>query len=216
MQNILKIDRSQAIETAWQVTRSDWRFALPLLAGARVTLREITTADAAPLLTMLGREEMAQFVTPGAPTVEGVEAFATRAQRERQSGRLACFAVIPSGCSQAVGLIHLRHLDASTGCAEWHFAVSSQFWGTGVFQDAARLVVEFAFGIGVHRLEARAAVQNGRGNGALHKLGAAQEGVLRKSLFYRGDYVDQILWALVDEDWRGYREIDMSRTPHIH
>jgi len=54
----------------------------------------------------------------------------------------------------------------------------------------------------VHRLEARAAVQNGRGNGALRKLGAVQEGVLRKSFLRNGEYLDQVLWTIMDEDWR--------------
>jgi ribosomal-protein-serine acetyltransferase len=53
----------------------------------------------------------------------------------------------------------------------------------------------------VHRLEARAAVKNGRGNGALQKLGAVKEGVLRKSFFRNGQYLDQILWSIIQEDW---------------
>ena len=51
------------------------------------------------------------------------------------------------------------------------------------------------------RLEARAAIQNGRGNGALRKLGAVQEGILRKSFLRNGKYHDQTLWAILDEDW---------------
>ena len=219
MQKLLHIDRlPQAIEATWPATTTDWRFVLPLLAGSRVTLREVTASDATSLLTMVGREEMARFVAPLAPTTDGVEAFAARAQRERQSGRSACFAVVPTGCNQAVGLIHLRQLDVGSGSAEWQFAISPRFWGTGVFQEAANLAIGFAFGsTGVHRLEARAAVLNGRGNGALRKLGAAQEGVLRKSLSYRGQFVDQILWAIVEDDWRAYRgDAQLERTPHIH
>ena len=53
--------------------------------------------------------------------------------------------------------------------------------------------------LGVHRLEARAAVKNGRGNGALRKLGAVQEGVLRRSFLKNGEYLDQ---ALVDDSAR--------------
>ena len=42
-----------------------------------------------------------------------------------------------------------------------------------MFMDGARMVVDFAVEtLGVRRLEARAAVANGRGNGALRKLGA--------------------------------------------
>ena len=68
--------------------------------------------------------------------------------------------------------------------------------------------MDFSFEtIGVHRLEARAAVQNGRGNGALRKVGAVQEGVLRKSFLRNGEYLDQVLWTIVDEDWRQARTV---------
>ena len=64
-------------------------------------------------------------------------------------------------------------------------------------------MIKFAFEtVGVHRLEARAAVRNGRGNGALRKIGAVQEGVLRKSFLKNGEYLDQALWTILDEDWK--------------
>src|SRR5207249_10901978 len=70
------------------------------------------------------------------------------------------------------------------------------------FLDAVRLVGSFAFGsVGVHRIEARVLLQNGRANGALRKLGALQEGILRRSLRYGGEYVDQVLWSVLKEDW---------------
>ena len=63
--------------------------------------------------------------------------------------------------------------------------------------------MNFAFEtVGVHRLEARAALRNGRGNGALRKIGAVQEGVLRKSFLKNGEYLDQMLWTILDEDWK--------------
>ena len=67
--------------------------------------------------------------------------------------------------------------------------------------------------VGTHRLEARAAVANGRGNGALKKIGAVQEGVLRKSLLRHGMYFDQLLWTILDEDWRLART---GRIPRVH
>src|SRR5947207_475666 len=47
-----------------------------------------------------------------------------------------------------------------------------------------------------------ATVRNGRGNGALRKIGAVQEGLLRKSFCKDGEYCDQALWTILDEDWR--------------
>ena len=64
------------------------------------------------------------------------------------------------------------------------------------------MVIDFVFDtVDIHRLEARAAVQNGRGNGALAKVGAVKEGVLRKSFLRNGQYLDQALWSIVREDW---------------
>ena len=107
------------------------------------------------------------------------------------------------GFDTAIGIFQVRELESGFGTAEWGFAIGSPFWGTGVFQDGAKLVVDFAFEtLGVHRLEARAAVLNGRGNGALLKMGAAQECILRKSFQKDGEYLDQVLYSILEDDWR--------------
>jgi len=185
------------------VTTSDWRQVLPLLNGQFVTLRELRLTDAPSLLEMLSTEEVARFISPPPTTVEGFERFIQWTHRERTAGRYVCYAVVPDGMETAIGIFQVRQLDPTFATAEWGFAIGAAFWGSGVFMDAARLTVEFAFEtVGVHRLEARAAVQNGRGNGALAKIGAIKEGVLRKSFLRNGVYRDQALWAMVRDDWR--------------
>jgi len=51
-------------------------------------------------------------------------------------------------------------------------------------------------------LEAKAAVKNGRGNGAMQKLGMVQEAILRRSFLRNGVYLDQACWALLADTWR--------------
>jgi RimJ/RimL family protein N-acetyltransferase len=182
-------------------TSSNWREQLPVLSGNGVTLRELRQSDAPALLTLLTTEEVTRFISPPPTTIEGFERFIAWAAREQQEGRYLCFAVVPDGCDTAVGLFQVRQLDPSFGTAEGGVAIGSAFWGTGVFTAGAELVIDFAFDvIGVHRLEARAAVDNGRGNGALRKVGAVQEGILRKSFLHGGRYLDQALWAIIAED----------------
>ena len=184
-------------------TTSDWRQSLPVLAGSMVTLRELRLSDAPSLLSMLSTEEVARFISPPPTTVEGFERFIAWTHRERAAGNYVCFAVVPHGMDTAIGIFQVRQLEPGFATAEWGFAIGSAFWGTGVFIDAAKMVVNFAFDVvGTHRLEARAAVANGRGNGALRKVGATQEGVLRKSFLRNGEYLDQTLWTILDEDWR--------------
>jgi RimJ/RimL family protein N-acetyltransferase len=191
-----------------KTTTSDWKQALPVLTGSMATLRELRLSDATSLLAMLSTDEVARFISPPPTTVEGFERFIAWTHRERAAGNYACFAVVPHGMDTAVGIFQIRQLEPGFGTAEWGFAIGSGFWGTGIFMDGARLVIDFAFDtIQTHRLEARAAILNGRGNGALRKVGAMQEGILRKSFLRNGEYIDQALWTILDEDWRAQRVI---------
>lgn len=207
--------RAETMATpATSVTTTNWRQALPVLSGARVTLRELRIEDAASLLAMTSSEEVSRFISPPPTTIEGFERFIAWAMRERARGNYACFAVVPAGMSTAVGLFQLRGLEPGFATAEWGFALGSAYWGTGIFIESARLVLDFAIDVAkVYRIEARASVANGRGNGALRKLGAVQEGVLRRSFYRGGEYHDQVLWSVLAEDWRLQR---LGQRPQIH
>ena len=182
-------------------TTTDWRQALPVLTGGGFTLRELRLSDAASLLALLTTEEVTRFISPPPTTVDGFERFILWTHRERAAGNYVCFGVVPDGATAAIGLFQLRQLEPGFATAAWGFAMGSKYWGTGLFPAGARLVCDFAFEVvGVHRLEARAAVLNGRGNGALKKIGATRECVLRRSFLRDGEYLDQVLWTLMEDD----------------
>ena len=194
---------------------TNWKSALPVLAGSAFTLRELRVEDAPSLLAMLTTEEVARFISPPPTTVEGFERFIMWAQRERQAGNYACFAIVPEGMTTAIGIFQVRSLEPGFGTAEWGFAMGSEFWGSGIFAEGARLVLDFAFDvIGAQRLEARAAVANGRGNGALRKIGAVQEGLLRRSFLRNGQHHDQVLWGILADDWRLQRLAQLPAVAH--
>ena len=185
------------------IVTTDWRMGLPVLTGTQVVLRELRASDAPSLFTLLTTEEVSRFISPPPTTVDGFERFIAWTHRQRRAGSYTCFAVTLANDDTAIGIFQLRELEPGFGTAEWGFAIGSPYWGTGVFQEGAELLVSFAFeAVGVHRLEARAAVRNGRGNGALRKIGAVQEGLLRKSFLKNGEYLDQTLWTILDEDWQ--------------
>lgn len=203
--------------TVSTVSSTDWRDSLPMLAGTTVTLRELRASDAPSLFALLTAEEVSRFISPPPSTVEGFERFIAWTLRQRAAGTYACFAVTLDATDTAIGIFQLRQLEPGFGTAEWGFALGSAYWGTGVFQEGAELLVRFAFEtVGVHRLEARAAVPNGRGNGALRKIGAVQEGLLRKSFLKNGEYLDQALWTILDEDWHAKKIWDAKEGMIIH
>src|SRR5688572_20892211 len=209
------VDVHAALSGTRGTTTSDWRQSLPVMTGTMVTLRELRLSDAPSLLAMLSTEEVSRFISPPPTTVEGFERFIAWTHRERNAGNYACFAIVPAGMDTAIGIFQVRSLEPGFGTAEWGFAMGSEYWGSGIFAEGARLVLDFAFDvIGAHRLEARAATANGRGNGALRKLGAVQEGVLRRSFLRNGQYYDQVLWGILAEDWRMQRILLVRTTAH--
>ena len=197
------------------VVTNDWRTGLPCLTGTHVSLREMRASDAPALFAALSSEQVSKFISPPPATIDGFGRFINWAIRQRQSGLYVCFAVVPHGSDTAIGIFQVRSLEPAFGTAEWGFALASEFWGAGFFVDGANLVINFAFDVlGVHRLEARAAVKNGRGNGALRKLGAVQEGVLRRSFLRNGEYLDQALWTILEDEWLEAKTVWGSHIIH--
>jgi ribosomal-protein-alanine N-acetyltransferase len=194
---------------------ADWRCGLPTLVCAGVVLRELRMSDAHSLFTAMSAGDVSRFISPPPSTIEGFDRFIAWTHRQREAGQYVCFAVTVEKSDTAVGLFQVRSLEPDFGTAEWGFAIASEFWGGGVFLEGARLVVDFTFDIlGAHRLEARAAIRNGRGNGALRKLGAVQEGVLRRSFLRHGEYLDQALWTILQEEWRSAKVVWAARIIH--
>lgn len=194
------------------VAVADWRVQVPVLQGARVRLREVECRDAPAIASLIAFDELTRYLglTPPA-TVEAFERFIQWARQERAAGRVVCFGIVPADRTTAVGFIQLRALEPGFATGEWGFVLAAPFWGSGLFLEAAELALQFAFDtMGVHRLEARTAVNNGRGNAVLRKLGAVQEGVLRRALQHEGRYFDQVLWSILDEQWRQRRGAALS------
>ena len=178
-----------------------WVAGVSELIGEIVRVREVAWADAPALFELLSDPVVAAHMSAPPPSVAAFAGFIAWARAQRAKGESVCFAIVPNGAESAVGIIQVRALEPTFFTAEWGFAIGHMFWGTGAFVDAALLVAKYAFEtMHVHRLEARATVDNGRGNGALQKIGARPEGEL-SSAFRREDRRDrQFLWSLAADD----------------
>jgi RimJ/RimL family protein N-acetyltransferase len=196
------------------VAISDWKKELPVLVSRQVMLRELSVSDLAPLVDLLSIGDATRFGIEEADAELAAQQMIDRAVRERAVGLSFTYAITIASSRAFAGVIHVRQLDPAFEAAECDCTIAPSSRGTGIFLESARLVGSFLFGsIGAHRLEARVLLQNGRSNGALKKLGAVQEGVLRRAV-RRGDtYHDQVLWSMLKEDWGDHW---VSVAPRVH
>jgi RimJ/RimL family protein N-acetyltransferase len=193
---------------------ADWRKDLPTLTTKLVSLREPVAQDLGPIVDLLSIADASRFGLDEAVSELAVRGLIDKAHADRAAG-VAVTYVIALGMSRTVcGLAQVRQLDPTFETAEWEITIAPSARGSGAFMEAARLIGSFAFGeLGAYRLEARALLQNGRANGALRKLGAVQEGILRQSLRRGGEYLDQVLWSILKEDWGAQW---VSTAPRVH
>ena len=120
---------------------------------------------------------------------------------------------LPHGHDAAVGVFQVHVPGGDSLVADWGFALGRPFWGTGIFPAGAERIRHFVFGqMGVRRLEARSVVQNGRGNGALCKVGATPAGILKVAFETRGVQFDQALWIIAGS---GSRPAVHGRTRRV-
>ena len=196
------------------VSASSWRTELPVMAGRLVTLREPISQDLGPLVDLLSFADATRFGMEDDVTELAVQETIERAVRDRAAGLAFTYAITLATSRALAGLLQVRQLDPGFEAAEWECTIAPSSRGSGIFLEAARLAGSFTFGsIGAHRLEARVLLRDGRANGALRKLGAVQEGVLRRSVRRGSEYYDQVLWSMLKEDWGDHW---VSTAPRVH
>jgi RimJ/RimL family protein N-acetyltransferase len=180
-----------------------WTERVPPLRGDLTTLREVAASDVYTLFTLLSDPAVTAYMAPPPPTPAKFAGFVVWSHQEREQGHGLCFGIVPDGMTAAVGILQVRSLDPTLSSAEWGFVLSTHFWSTGVFADAANVLVDFAFTtLHVDRLEARIAQRNQRAHAAVQKLGARSESIL-ESLSPQGIPRDpELVWNLREDDWR--------------
>jgi [ribosomal protein S5]-alanine N-acetyltransferase len=188
---------------------------MPYLHGTRVTLRELSVTDAGSLAALLTTAPVTRFILPPPRDLKGFRDFIAWTHGEQQAGRQCCFAMVPRGLDGAAGLIQVRWSTTSAATAEWGFVLGQRFWGTGLFVESATLALDFLFATaGIHRLEARTAISNARGNGVLQKLGFNRESGYAGAFVKDGERFDEALWSITAERWkRARRSADAASSP---
>ena len=182
-----------------------WTDRLPALRGDLTTLREVAASDVHTLFTLFSDPSVTAYMAPPPPTLAKFAGFVAWSHQQRAQGRGVCFGIVPDGMAAAVGILQVR-LEPPGSDAEWGFVLSSHFWSTGVFSDAASVLVEFAFTtMQVQRLDARIALRNRRAHAAMQKLGARFETTLAGSSPQGIPRDPESVWALRRHDWRTRR-----------
>ena len=178
-----------------------WTDAVPALRGDFTTLREVAASDVHTLFTLFSDPAVTAHMAPPPPTLAKFAGFVEWSHQQRAQGHGVCFGIVPDGMTAAIGIFQIR-LEPTLSDAEWGFVLSTHFWSTGVFADAANVLIDFAFTtMGVERLEARIALRNERAHAAMRKIGARFEATLPSTSPQGNRRAPESVWVLRHQHW---------------
>lgn len=104
-----------------------------------------------------------------------------------------------------VGKVGMNVLAEKYRRAEIYYILNPGYWGKGIATEAAQAVLAFGFEIlHLHRIEAGVATENVASIRVLEKLGMTREGIGRKILPIRGEWVDNFSYSILEDDPRDY------------
>lgn len=121
-----------------------------------------------------------------------------------QSGTQQVFTVVLQADDRIVGSSRLydivpQHKRVQIGNTWYHPSV----WGTAVNPECKLLMLRHAFTtMGVHRVGFSVDARNARSLAAMRKLGAVEEGTLRRHMIAQDGFVrDTVAFSITEEEW---------------
>ena len=176
-----------------------------LLAGPRVTLRNITPDDLDAIHAFCSDPEVTQWSTWGPNTRAQTQEFVNQAVAEATRPDRSAFTLAVVVAGQLVGTAGVWVTSAADRTGELGYTLHRGAWGRGLGTETAGLLLEHSFGrMGLERVEATCSPDNAGSVRVLEKNGFRFEGRLRAHKKVNGSRRDSLLFAaLLDDSFRG-------------
>lgn len=175
------------------------------LQTQRLSLRQLSFTDLDNIHALLSLPETDAYNTLGIPgtkqTTENIitEWLAGQKQNPRNS---YTFCIDLPDTNQFIGLIGLHVGKQNYRTAEVWYKIHKNYWRNGYATEALTSVLGFCFiDLKLHRIEAGCAVENLASIKVLEKVGMIKEGMKRKILPVRGEWMDNYFFAILEEDF---------------
>ena len=182
------------------------------LLTPRLILREFTEMDFTALRELDSRTEMHTFERE-LPAVEetrqSLETYLNEAMEVPRTTYRLAITIKPQHTVRGVFKL-ARQWEA---IREWEvgWAIHPDDWGMGYATEAARYVVDWGFReLNIHRIVAFCHASNSASVRVMQKLGMHQDGVLRETRWLHGEWWDEYVYAILDKDWTGTKDLTGS------
>lgn len=173
----------------------------PTLETERLILRQLAATDAQDSFLFLSDEETMRYYDPAPMTqIEQAEKSIERHRRRFAQHEALRWGIILKGENRVIGNCGYSW-DVDNRNAALSYILSKHYWNKGIMTEALTAIIQFGFEhIHLHRIEAQVAYPNLASARLLEKLGFQEEGRLRDRQYANGQFVDEIMFALINSN----------------
>jgi RimJ/RimL family protein N-acetyltransferase len=175
---------------------------------ARLTLRPCVRGDLDALYDIQSRPDVTRYLLFDARTREQVRVVLEQRIRavglERDALNLA---VVLSETGEFIGdvVLFLRSREHRQG--EIGYVFHPDHGGHGYATEAARVLLGLGFeNYGLHRIVGRLDARNTPSARVLERLGMRREAHLVQNEFVKGEWSDEVVYAMLEHEWRAHRD----------
>jgi RimJ/RimL family protein N-acetyltransferase len=152
-----------------------------VLEGQFVRLEPLTLAHLSALSEVALDPEIWRWTSECAGSVEELRAYVERALSAQRSGSALPFATVARSIGKPIGSTRFANVDLLSGRLEGWTWLGRDWQRTALNTEAKYLMMKHAFEtLGVRRVEFKTDALNERSRAAIRRLGAREEGILRK------------------------------------
>ena len=173
----------------------------------RLVLRSLRETDAAELLAYRGHPDVCRYLMNEPHDQAGIEAFiAERAPRTSLADDRDSVLLAVELAGRVIGDVSLTTANVADRQGEigWVFHPGHQ--GHGYATEAAGALLDLAFDeVGLHRVCAQLDPRNTASEQLCVRLGMRQEAHLREESWFKGEWGDLLVYAVLDREWRERR-----------
>ncbi|NIK56370.1 GNAT family N-acetyltransferase [Kribbella shirazensis] len=173
---------------------------------ARLTVRPFTPSDLEDLCAIRSRDDVTRYLYAEPETPEQVKEVLERKIGEvtlDAVGKTVSLAVVWPQLDRVIGEVHLQWLSGEHRQGEIGFVINPEYHGNGFATEAAEVVLRLGFaGLGLHRIIGRLDSRNVGSARVLEKLGMRREAHFRHDEIFKGEWSDQLVYAMLDDEWQ--------------
>jgi [ribosomal protein S5]-alanine N-acetyltransferase len=173
-----------------------------IFESARLVARRFAEGDFDAFVAMRADPEVARYQAWENYTAEdGAKRFAELQTRNPKEPGWFQFALESKATGVFIGDCGLKIMESDNRLAEIGYTFIRAHWNQGYATEAIRALTAYAFaGSAIHRITASVDPENIGSCRALEKAGYRREGLFRKSVWFKGRWDDDAIYARLRED----------------